>query len=87
MRKLLLPTLLPRRLMPPLLRPMPLLLRLPPLMLPLLRLLTLLRSTPLLRPLTLLRPKLRSRNRLDYCFEPSGSMTRPGQYRYRLPGL
>jgi hypothetical protein len=63
--------------MPPLLRPMPLLLRLPPLMPLLLRLLTL----PLLRLTPLLRPKLRSRNRLEYCFEPSGSMTRPGQYR------
>jgi hypothetical protein len=76
-------TLLPRPPMPPLLRLMPLLLRLLPLT-PLLRLPTppLRLLTPLLRlPTPLLRPKLRSSNRLDYCFEPSGSMTRPGQYR------
>jgi hypothetical protein len=78
-------TLLLRPPMPPLLRPTPLLLRLLPLMpLPLrlltllLRLLTLLPRLPIRLPLRL---KRRSSNRLDYCFEPSGSMTRPGQYR------
>ena len=63
--------------MPPL-RRLPLLTLLLPRLIRLPLLLTLLPRLPIRLPLRL---KRRNSNRLDYCFEPSGSMTRPGQYR------
>jgi hypothetical protein len=73
----------------PLRRPLPLLTLPPPLLRPLtlpLLPLTLLRRLPMPLPLRL-RPRSSNRLKNDHCFEPSGSMTRPGQYAQRLPGL